>query len=133
MLTLHRYYLWAYRMRAHLAEIGERPVEPGPELQRWKIASFQYGGLWLSLLYVVVEGWRAMGFSDVIVDDLLHSSHVESLRRLRNALFHFQPEYTDVRVGVFFGEDPAPVSWAAELHHAFDRWFRKQMEKSHGH
>lgn len=129
---LHRYYLWAYRMQAHHAAIGKRPLEPGFQMQRWKVASFQYGGLWLSQLYVVVEVWRMLKFSDQTIVQLLQSGYVESLRRLRNALFHFQPDYSDARVALFFGDDSEPVKWATEVHGAFDKWFRNKMEIAGG-
>lgn len=49
--------------------------------------------VWYALLYVVVEGYCKLGCRNPEIDRLLaEGSHVEALRRFRNATFHFQAE-----------------------------------------
>jgi len=125
--ALHRYYLWANRLRLHFKSCGEPPTE---KLQRqlWFNQSFAYLALWLGLLYVVVEGWRDLEHSDDSISPLLESPNVELLRRFRNGAFHFQSDYFDKRfTDLLFGPN-APLLWAEEVHQALGDWFIKEAK-----
>ena len=57
-ITLHRYYIWANRMRTHFDDILVR----GDELADHQIETFLYMSYWYAGLYVVIEGWRELRF-----------------------------------------------------------------------
>src|ERR1700688_3247229 len=99
-VTLHRYYIWANRMRTHFDEILSKGALDG----KAEIESFLYMSYWYGGLYVVIEGWRELELTDTAIDELLQSSNVELLRRYRNGVFHFQRDYNDERFRAFMEE-----------------------------
>ena len=121
-LTLHRYYLWANRMYAYYMSSGQAPEERVAR-RLWLQSTFAYSALWLSLLFVVAEGWSELELHDEEVNRLLASPNRELLRRFRNGAFHFQPTYFDARFTEFFHGPQEPIEWASELHKAIGQWF----------
>jgi hypothetical protein len=121
--TLHRYYLWANRMFGHVMSLPDMPKDAGIEKRLWFQASFAYMAMWLSLLYVVVEGWEELKLQDDKVSELLTSPNRDVLRRLRNGAFHFQPDYFDKRFTDFLDLKGETAQWARALHGAIGEWF----------
>jgi len=123
--TFHRYFLWANRHRddflARAVSTGLPPTELA-DLRQWVRANFINCAPWLGSLYVLVEGWRDLKLSDPEIDQQLRSPHVESLRRFRNGVFHFQKKYFDDRFLAMFNE--GGPQWAEELHNSFGRYFK---------
>lgn len=120
--ALHRYFIWASRMRDHLLDFGPAPVQP--ESRRlWLLRTFSYCALWLSLLYVVAEGWEELELEDEGIATMLTSPNRELLRRFRNGAFHFQANYFDARFTEFLEGEEDPLAWATALHQAFGTWF----------
>ncbi len=112
LLSLHRYYIWANRMRTHFDEIlasGTSATGQG-EIESVLYMSYWYGGL-----YVVVEGWKELGLTDAAVDRLLESPNVDLLRRYRNGVFHFQRQYNDQRFMEFITQGTDVVPWVRNL------------------
>ena len=52
-------------------------------------------GYWYATLYVVIEGYQELKMADSVIDLLLQSPNVKSLRRFRNGICHYQKEYFD--------------------------------------
>jgi hypothetical protein len=111
-------------MYTHLMLHKAPPVER-VQLQLWLQSTFAYTALWLSLLYVVVEGWEDLGLHDPVVDPLIASPHRDLLRRFRNGAFHFQQDYFDQRFTDFL--DDASSAWAKQVHKGIGDWFLAQM------
>ena len=118
-LTLHRYYIWANRMRTHFEEVLSRGV-PVDEAQ---IESFLYMSYWYGALYVVIEGWRELKLSDTVIEQLLQSPNVGLLRRYRNGVFHFQKDYHDQKFIAFMQKGTDSVAWVRSLNLQFGRYF----------
>ena len=119
-LALHRYYMWANRMRTHfdgILESGTHTTGKG-EIESFLAMSYWYGGL-----YAVVEGWKELGLTDNTIDKLLTSPNVDLLRRYRNGVFHFQRKYNDQRFMEFMAEGTDTVAWVRELTEQFGRYF----------
>ena len=95
VVTLHRYFIWANRMRPHFDEVLSKG-DLG-EGRKADIESFLYMSYWYGGLYVVIEGWRELKFADAVIDKMLQSPNVKLLRRYRNGVFHFQKNYNDER------------------------------------
>jgi hypothetical protein len=148
IFTLHRYFIWASRHREHL-EITLQQQGPIPDTtpnmsdseraaieqaaRAWFLPVFFYGSSWLASLFVVVEGWQKLCLHDDEVDRLLDAKFLDLLRRNRNAIFHYQPEYLDNRVLQFVqGSREKGPGQARELHEAlsgyFLRWFEARGE-----
>lgn len=120
ILSLHRYYIWANRMRTHfdsILESGKHQTGIG------EIESFLYMSYWYGGLYVVIEGWKDLGLRDATIDTLLISPNVDLLRRFRNGAFHFQRKYNDQRFMDFMTEGIDAVEWIRQLNEQFGRYF----------
>lgn len=117
IFTLHRYFIWANRMR----DLFDNLLARGDQ-EKNGIELMMYMSLWYALLYVVVEGWKQLELADAQIDQLLESPNVELLRRYRNGVFHFQPEYLGPRL-VGFVAEPGTPAWVRELNLQFGRYF----------
>ena len=65
ILTLHRYFIWADRMRVHfdsLLNSGETATE--------MMHMHPYLAYWYAETFVVIEGWQELGLSDPEIDAL---------------------------------------------------------------
>src|SRR5712691_5314725 len=132
IFSLHRYFIWADRMRVHfeasLASVKTRGVSPQ------EIFMEPYMSYYYAALQAVVEGWRELGLSDPAIDALLESPHIDLLRRYRNGAFHYQRTYFDDRFMDFMGAEDS-AAWIRTLRDAFSRWFLeffKRLEAEKG-
>ena len=88
------------------------------------VTTFAMMSYWFGSLYVVVEGWQQLEFSDAAIDGLLSDTDkVEKLRRSRNATFHYQREIYHERFLGFMRGSEESSDWAHALNKAFDRFF----------
>lgn len=120
VVALHRYFIWANRMRTHFDDLLQ---SAGATEKVDQIESWLYMSYWYASLYVVIEGWRELDLHDQEIDGLLDSPLVDLLRRYRNGVFHFQREYADDRFFDFIREGEKAVEWVRCLNPAFGRWF----------
>jgi len=124
-VTLHRYFIWANRMRTHFDEIiSKGPLDGAAEIESFLYMSYWYGGL-----YVVIEGWRELKLADATIEEMLQSPNVELLRRYRNGVFHFQKDYMDERFLSFMAEGNDSVSWVRSLNQQFGRYFLEILRR----
>jgi hypothetical protein len=105
-------------MRVHFDAILSSHAAVEKTLTEW----FLYMSYWYAGLYVVIEGWRDLKFSDPVIDNLLQSPNVQLLRRYRNGTFHFQREYFDERF-TDFTSSTGTVVWVRNLNTEFGRYF----------
>jgi len=83
--------------------------------------------VYYALLYVVVEGYRAMEYKAQAIDDLLQKEeYVEQLRRFRNAIFHFQKTPITEKF-LNFLEAKDSEHWIKELHAEFEKYFHANL------
>lgn len=127
IISLHRYYLWSRQLYLLFASAfwqQKEFIKAQPETTLASTAGI-IQCYWYASVYIVIEGYRELGMSDPEIDTLLQSPHVESLRRLRNATFHFQKTYHTEKFWDFMnGETPI---WLDKLEKAFSRWFHEQF------
>jgi hypothetical protein len=127
LLTLHRYFIWANRMRVHF-ETAAAPfaelVRPDAEIDETTVfESTLYMSYWYGGLYVVIEGWKDLNLSDSVIDELLKSPNVGLLKRYRHGVFHFQRDYFDKRFTEFMDQGIDAVTWVRSLNEQFGRYF----------
>lgn len=79
---------------------------------------------WLASEYVVLEGWKQLNEKDSKIDKLiaLYPEHCEALRRCHNAVYHFQTEPLDDRIGRCLENKNEELSWSVVLHYEFQRF-----------
>jgi hypothetical protein len=108
--------------------LAEQPESAEPRLTPSSFRLWTFLSLWLSYLWVVIEGYRESykhGYPlvDTEIDLLLQSKFTERLRRFRNKTFHPNP-YDHAAVGEIFDEHVAVREWAEQLTSALTRFFR---------
>ena len=128
LFTLHRYFIWADRMRYHFDGLlhtkgeaiaaGKEPIEP-----------FLYMSYWYGGMYVVIEGWKKLGLSDPRIDELLESPNVRLLKRYRNGVFHFQKRYFDNRFMELWRDGHDAVAWVRGLSQALGEFLLAHLER----
>ena len=119
LVSLHRYYIWANRMRTHFDEI----ISNGFNTQGAEIEANLYMSYWYGGLYVVIEGWQELSLADGTIDQLLSSPNVGLLKRYRNGVFHFQKKYSDERFMEFIRDGDNVVNWVRSLNLELGRYF----------
>ena len=113
--TLHRYFIWANRMREHLDEtLKTKAISPNPAEN---IEVNLYMSLWYSQLYAVIEGWKELQCSDSTIEELLKSPNMDLLRRYRNGVCNFQKEHFDARFIEYMTEGQNSAAWIRTLNH----------------
>jgi hypothetical protein len=128
--SLHRYFIWANRMKNHCAEAIHQQGDPpsgGVELRIWFSAPFSYACYWFATLYVVVEGMQELQLTNPPLSTLLKDDDkLQKLRRFRNGVYHYQTDYFDNRIRDFLS---APyMDWASELHGQLSQFFHDWFE-----
>lgn len=127
---LHRYFIWANRMRIYFDDVLKKHTEKKIDEHRFGIESMMYMSLWYGLLYVIIEGWESLKLNDAAIDGLLKSPNSDLLKRYRNAAFHYpkKRQYHDERFEKFFKEKTT-VKWVRELNSEFSRYFLDALKK----
>jgi len=132
IFSLHRYYMWANRMRVHFDEklpvLAEQLKKDAAAFTNEEIEANLYMSYWYAGLYVVIEGWSQLRLSDPIIDGLLKSPKVGLLKRYRHGVFHFQTDYFDKRFTDFMAEGQSAVDWVRNLNRAFGAFSLKWYE-----
>jgi len=123
VVTLHRYYVWANRMRTHFDTLLEGVSTAKDKKNSFEIEARLYMSYWYSALYVVIEGWRDLKLNDPVIDSLLRSKNVPLLKRYRNGTFHYQKNYNDERFFELIDKGESVVEWIRSLNSEFGRWF----------
>lgn len=125
VLTLHKYFLNADRMRFHFESLLkkiEMPKEMGGAVEHCI-----YMALWYGSLRVVIEGWSSLQLSDSKVAPLVDVDKIGKLNGVRNDVFHYQREYVPGRTLKALQEDGF-VEWVRAIHSAIGDALLKLME-----
>ncbi len=123
LLSWGRYLHWSDILRRLLNEHFERDEQEPDESGGGEF--FARMSLWYAAEWVVIEGWRELGFRDHVIEALLdrHPDYCELLKRYRNGVFHFQPRLIEERFLGFMREGNGAGEWMAALHEEFQRFF----------
>ena len=99
LLSFARYLSWSDLVRqAYESELEKKgdaeTADPvwGPD--------FAWMSYWYSSLFVVVEAYEAIGYTDGVIDALLAhpNGYKNLLRRYRNGIYHYQRDLLDSRL-----------------------------------
>jgi hypothetical protein len=122
--ALHRYFLHAARNRdLFLAEQSE----PSPIIVH-TTRSRAHLELWCASLFTVLEGWKKEKINYAPVTEMARDHRkIGLLKKYRNAVFHYSPDYDDPRF-VAVSEEADFVEWANKLHKAISSFFFRRNE-----
>jgi hypothetical protein len=128
LLSLHRYFIWANKMRQHFDETLKYSVtQDGSN----GMDAFMYMGYWYATMYLVADGWRELKLKDDQINELLKSDNLELLRRYRNGVFHYQKTYNDARFTDLYQNGKDVVDWVRQLNQELARYFLIEMKLGH--
>lgn len=115
--------VFLYRMK----DIKENANDPHTGYDSHKF--YDYNFFWLSAVYIVIEGYQKLGFSNSDVDELLSDTLMtDMLKRVRHSVFDYHHKYYNwdlISDSVI--ESKRFTDWICELHCAFYR-FLKDVE-----
>jgi len=122
--TLNRYALWGWKLYQDWLK-SRRERRHGSD-------TWMYLSVWFALLYVTIEGWRALRLRDDRVRDLLRKQdYVRRLGEYRHAVAHFNAQYWNERFAGMV-EKRETLKWAEDLTDAFQCYFaRRAIETDH--
>jgi len=128
VFVLHRYYLQAILTRQLFEQMMTRYPSP-PGIASEDFINLQTSmGLWYGALYAVVEAWRDyVKPSDPTVDQLIADPKTDKLRKYRNAVFHYQPDYFSPKM-LEAMQEPDFVPWVTLLHKELGRYFLEYID-----
>jgi hypothetical protein len=129
LASLHRYYIWANRLRLAFDDAARREYESGASDNHGDMLvrdSMVFLSHWYAALFVVIEGWGRLSLSDSKVGSLLSSPNVGLLKEFRHGVSHFEPTYFSPRFIDFFAAQGI-VPWVRELNLAFGAYFLNRM------
>lgn len=132
LLALHRYYIWTNRLREHFDQAAYSSLSVKSIAENFASDTGLFLSHWYAALYVVVEGWKELGLSDPVIDQLLASPNTELLRRYRNGVCHFQDAYFDARFTEFI-KAQGIVEWVRDLNIEFGRYFLSVLKPKDTH
>jgi hypothetical protein len=84
---------------------------------------------WYGSLYVVVEGYQELKFSDPVLDKILKSPNVELLRKYRNGTFHYQKTYFDHCFEEFVKQGIESAVWIHNVSEQLGRFFLEESKR----
>nr|WP_315429152.1 hypothetical protein [uncultured Albidiferax sp.] len=133
LASLHKHFLAADAVKQLLftkIPDSSSKFNLAPELQE---AAQQFSSMlrlqvFYALIYVVVEGYKELACQDAEVDRLLgNAEFVDSLRRFRNANFHFQEDPFSPKL-VDFLHAEGSEDWVRALYFALDNFFTEKLK-----
>lgn len=124
VVALHRYFMWANKMRADFDDLLQNQKSGIPSAMAHEIEMQLYMSYWYAGLYVVIEGWQELQLVEPRLQALLNQTDfVGLLRRYRNGVFHFQKDYFDQRFADVWLQKQDFISWIRSLNSEFGRFF----------
>jgi len=121
LISWGKYLYWTELHYQNLQAAHEKTVGQDDPICDWRFLAFL--SYWLGSLWVVVEGWKELKFSDSEIDAMLaqETQFLERLRKFRNGVYHFQSLVFDQRFTDLL-ENSKCYYWAWSLHYEFKRF-----------
>lgn len=127
IISLHKYWIYADKMRLHFRKVILENVEEIKSLPNNEIEAFLknhfillseigvFKSFWYSSLYTVIEGYQELKLSIPEIDIFLNEENIDKLRLFRNGTYHFQKEIYNYKL---LGVDQTDefVCWIYEIH-----------------
>ncbi len=129
LVSLHKHWLNADSVKQFVSskiEVNET-VPDGLSQTAQMLSSFSRLTVLYGLIYVVIEGYKELKFSNEAIDELLaQEDFVDALRLFRNSTFHYQKEPISEKALKFL-ELPESEKWIQQVHIAFRKYFEEEL------
>ncbi|MCT7645547.1 hypothetical protein [Aliarcobacter butzleri] len=130
LVSLHKYWITADAIKHVVITKIEEDTSNLPN----KIAevaeihsSFIKLSVLYGLIYVVIEGYKELKYTNEQIDTLLvQDSFVDALSLFRNSIFHYQKEPISEKALKFLELKESEI-WIREIHVAFKLFFEKEL------
>jgi hypothetical protein len=129
LVSLHKHWINADSVKQVVsAQVTKDSNLPDWVRQRVEMhSSFARLSVLYGLIYVVIEGYKELNFTNEKVDSLLaKEDFVDALRLFRNATFHYQKQAIPEKVMKFL-ELKESENWIRELHLYFKLFFEEAL------
>ncbi|MBC7144080.1 MAG: hypothetical protein H5U24_01595 [Thioclava marina] len=130
--ALYTHFVTADAVEYHLRNALKASGGPAPNSIKVSdiardLSAFRVISVYYALIYVVVEGYHELGLVDEKVDHFLQDAEkVDSLRRFRNATFHFQKDPLSDKLMAHLSEDRYG-DWTRDLARALESFFVRKL------
>lgn len=136
LVTLHKHWCIADAVRVVIAAPIQKPDKRalmearfGNEFCRLAESASLMARLsvWDSLLYVVIEGYKAQALRHEPLDQLLaQGEYLNLLRLFRNGTFHFQENPISEKLIGFLDKEESEI-WVKAVNYQLESFFRKEL------
>lgn len=84
--------------------------------------------LWYATVYIIFEGYQKLGLTDQNIENMLDPKKIDTLKNLRNSVFHYSKKYYnwDLIGQAILDKDLS--LWVPELQGAFYAFFKKKWQ-----
>lgn len=130
LVSLHKHWLNADAVKHIITVKIEGNSSLPDELAAYAqmLSSFARISVLYGLIYVVIEGYKKLKYTDEKIDELLEKEdYVDALRLFRNATFHYQPRPISEKHLKFLELEESEI-WTKEIHKAFRIFFEKNLQ-----
>ena len=131
LIALHKHWLAADAVKQFL--FASIPVDDKNTLPEDLVEVAQAWSAMLrlevfyALMYVVIEGYQALGCHDPVVDALLaETEYLDAFRRFRNATFHYQGDPISPKLVEFLAAEGSE-NWSQKLYAALKAFFERNL------
>lgn len=131
LVALHKYWINADAINKVVISNLEANTNSGLSDKVAELAtiysSFARLSVLYGLIYVVIEGYKELKYTNENIDSLLaRDDYVDALRLFRNATFHYQNKAISEKALKFL-ELEESENWIRELHSAFKLFFENEL------
>lgn len=136
ILSLHKYWMQANRMRADLAyEMGKLSENTNIEdiyqycSRTNNIAIHTYRDFWLASLFTVIQGYKTLKLTDDKINNLILTNEkgIKELKDFRDSTRHFElPLERNKKMKKLSN---LSIVWLQEIHSAFGKYLFEEVNK----
>jgi len=131
LIALHKHWCTADSVKQFIS--AELPDIDKLEAEEWikelgsMASTLHRMSVWYSLIFVVIEGYRELGYGHEQIDALLaNEENVDLLRLYRNSTFHYQKDPLTEKARKFLIAKDSEI-WIRELNAAFEAFFLENL------